>query len=434
MRARPTILPAILTSLLGATALTAQVSLKDLPEIARQRAERLRPLQVAALQPFWADFSLDYDSNQAVLDDSIAKASQLGDSMVPLLLEKLQPAQGGSVSRNLAGNCRRVLQRMDPGSFVDAISEMARGKHPIGRSEAIALLGYTNAPHSATVLSELLDQADEADRTLIIRSLRRLGAPGAAPKVVALLGSQDRRLREDVLRYLIAARANAVAATVVEALSTETEDRVLPYYIDYFRSCVTEDLAATKALLPLLQRDRIDWQDTKNLVRALATVAPRGHEATIRALAALIESSEASSLAVQAAVTMRALGQKQGIVKLKRQLDEKIRKRKRAAGLYEQRASLLFAIGDFPQAHSDYQKILDYSEGAAMTRRAYEGLIRCEARRKKIQSMVRQMKSSGMTPEDFESLAAIDPPFARVMTHDRVKSFLRQLIKDRRPK
>ena len=57
MRVRPTILPAILTSLLGATALTAQVSLKDLPEIARQRAERLRPLQVAALQPFWADFS-----------------------------------------------------------------------------------------------------------------------------------------------------------------------------------------------------------------------------------------------------------------------------------------------------------------------------------------------------------------------------------------
>lgn len=415
-------------------ALTAQVSLKDLPEVARQRAERLRPIQLAALQPFWADFALEYRNNQEVLDEAIIKASRLGDSVVPMLLEKLQPAQSGSVSSNLASNCRRVLQRMDPSSFVDAIAEMARGNHPIGRSEAIILLGYANGPQAAAVLTELLDQANDYDRTLIIRSLRRLGAPGAAPKVVTLLGSQDRRLREDILRYLIASRAGNVAKTVIQALQTESEDRVLPYYIDYFGSCVRNNLEATNALLPLLSRERIDWQDTKNLVRALAKVAPKGHDGTIRALEDLMDSSGASSLAVSAAVTMRALGQKQGIKKLKGQLDDKIRKRKREAGLYEQRASLLFAIGEFSQAHNDYEKILDYSEGAAMTRRAFEGLLKCEARRSRIQTMVKHMKASGMTPEDFQNLAASDEPFAKAMRHDRARSFLRQLIKDRRPK
>lgn len=435
MRVRSTPLLAVLASLLAVTAVTAQVSLKDIPELARQRAERLRPRQIAALEPFWADLALDYLDNQSVLDDSIKKASQLGDSVVPLLLEKLRPAQGGSVSRNLADNCRRVLRYMDPASFADALAEMARSDHTIGRSQAIMLLGYANVPQSATVLAELLDKKlDDSDRTLIIGSLRRLGAPEAAPKIVGLLGSTSRRFRQDILSYLIAARASSVVETVVQALSTEAEDRVLPFYIEYFGTCITNHAGATTVLLPLLNRERIDWQDTKNLIMALATVAPKGHDATIRKLAELIESSDASSLAVQAAVTMRALGDKQGIVRLRRKLDDKIRKRKREAGLYEQRASLLFAIDDFNHAHSDFQKILDYSEGAAMTRRAYEGLLKCEARRNKIQTMIKHMKASGMTPEEFQSLAATDAPFHKAMGHDRTKSFIRQLIKDRRPK
>lgn len=434
MRVRPTPLLAVVVSLMAATAVTAQVSLKDLPELARQRAERLRPRQIAALEPFWADFALDYRNNASVIDDSVDKAAKLGDSVVPLLLEKLQPAQGGSVSRNLAANCGRVLRRMDPGSFVDALAEMARGKHPIGRTEAIKLLGYANVPQSATVLADLLDVVDESDRTMIIRSLRILGAPQAAPKIVKLLGANDRRLREDVLRYLVAARASSVADTVVQALTTEGEDRNLPYYIDYFRACVKSHAGATTVLLPLLSRERIDWQDTKNLVIALATVAPKGDDTTIRKLAEFIDSSEASALAVQAAVTMRALGDKTGISRLNRQLDDKIRKRKREAGLYEQRASLLFAIGEYSKAHNDFDKILEYSEGAAMTRRAYEGLLKCSARRKKIQTMIREMKASGMSPEEFQNLAAKDEVFKQAMTHDRTSAFMRQLIKDRRPK
>jgi len=434
MRVRPTPLLAVLASLMAATAVTAQVSLKDLPELARQRAERLRPRQIAALEPFWADFALDYRHNASVIDDSVEKAAQLGDSVVPLLLEKLQPAQGGSVSRNLAANCGRVLRRMDPGSFVDALAEMARGKHPIGRTEAIKLLGYADVPQAATVLADLLDVVDESDRTMIILALRNLGAPQAAPKIVKLLGANDRRLRENVLRYLVAARADAVADTVVQALTTESEDRNLPYYIDYFRVCVKNHIGATTALLPLLSRERIDFQDTKNLVIALATVSPKGHGATLRKLAELIDNSEAGSLEVQAAVTMRTLGDKSGVTRLNRQLDDKIRKRKREAGLYEQRASLLFAIGEYSKAHSDYDKILEYSEGAAMTRRAFEGLLRCSARRKKIQTMIREMKTSGMSPEEFQNLAAKDEVFKQALTHDRTKSFMRQLIKDRRPK
>ena len=434
MPVRPIVLLTVLTTLLVSATSTAQISLRDLPDLARKRADRLRPLQIAALEPFWADLSLDYETNSAILDKSIAKAAKLGDSVVPLLLEKLKPTQGGALSRNLAGNCRRVLQRLDPASFVDALAEMARGKNYLAKSQSIILLGYAEVPQAATVLNDLLSSAPKELRLPIIRSLRLLRSPKGAAQIVALLGSSDSKLREEVLAYLIAAKASGVVETVIQALETEGNNRLLPSYIDYFATCASRNAAATEALLPLLDRERIDWQDTRRLVRVLATIAPKGHELTTRKLHELIDGNDTSSLAVQAAVSLRDLGDKKGVRDLNRTLDDKIRRRKREAALYEQRASLLFAIDDFTAALSDYDKILDYSEGAAMTRRAYVGLLKCESRRNKIQSIVKHMKSSGMSPEEFQDLAEQDEPFRKSIEHNRVQSFLKQLTKDRAPK
>jgi len=122
------------------------------------------------------------------------------------------------------------------------------------------------------------------------------------------------------------------------------------------------------------------------------------------------------------------------VTRLKRTLDDKLRRRKREATLYEQRARLLFAIDEFADAADDYEKIIDYAEGAAMTRRAYTGLLKSEARRRKIQNVVKHMRGSGMSPEEFDRLAAQDEPFREAMQHDRVQTFLRQLRRSRAPK
>ena len=88
MCARSNTLLATVLALSTAPAAYAQISVRDLPEVARARAERLRPKQIAALQPFWADLSLDYEENKEFLDRRIGDASRLGDSVVPMLLEK----------------------------------------------------------------------------------------------------------------------------------------------------------------------------------------------------------------------------------------------------------------------------------------------------------------------------------------------------------
>jgi tetratricopeptide (TPR) repeat protein len=414
----------------------AQVRLADVPELARQRAERLRPAQVQALEPFWGDFALAYSSSQQVLDRRIDAAAQLGDSVVPLLLEKLQPAQDTPIARNIAANCRRVLERLDPGSFVDALAELAGGSNDIARHEAIRLLGHAQVPQAARVLTDLFDRTKDEDRRLVIRSLKLLRHAGAAPKVAPMLASSDRQVREEALSYLIAARAGNVVDTVVAALSQENDPRLLPSYIDYFAACARGHEQAALALLRLLDRNKLEWQDTRSLVAALATVAPHDHEPTCRRLQQMIDGSDTSSLAVQVAVTLRALGDKQGVTRLKRTLDEQLRRpqRRREPALYEQRANLLFAIGDYGEAADDYQKIIEYTEGPVMTRRAYVGLIACEARRRRISNLIRQLKASGMTVAEIEALGQGDDVVQEILQHERVRTFLQVLAKEQAPR
>lgn len=415
--------------------LPAQIPLGELAEVARARAERARPAQEKALEPFLPDLALDYRANYQFLDRRIAEAAELGDSVVPLLLEKLTPAHNSEAARNLAGNARRVLERLDPASFVDALAELLQSRFEVTRREAIRLLGRAVTPQAERLLVDLVPNSTGEDLRLTLRSLRQHRTKAAAPAVVGLLGSGDYTLRAEVLDYLTAARAGGVADTVVDALGAEQEDRLLPRYISYFGESVRAHEGAARALVGLLG-ERLDWQDTRQLVRALATVAPKDHDATVRRLHELLEEEKTSALAVETAVTLRELGDRQGVTRLKRTLDDQLRRpnRKREASLYEQRANLLFAIEDYPDAADDYEKIIEYSGGVAMTRRAYIGLIRCEAHRRRWTQLTRAMKSSGMTAPEIEALALDDDVMKTALAQDRVQAALRQIRKAQEPK
>jgi len=421
-------------ALLGAA--SAQVPLAEVAELATARAERSRPAQQKALEPYLPDLALSYEDNRRVLDQKIAAVTALGDSVVPLLLEKLQPAAGGDAARNLAGNCRRVLENLDPASFLDALIELTNGASATARTEAIRLLGVAAAPQAATVLAGLLDVVAGDEKRVVLRALQRQKSPVAAIKAAGLLGSADRSIREDALGYLTAARATGVAPTVIDALAVEREAKLLPAYVAYFAAATTDSESAAMALLPLLDGERLDWQDGRRLVAALATVAPMDHAPTTKRLAALLDDSEPSSLSVQAAVTMRALGDKTGIIKLKRAIDELLRKprRRQEATLYDYRASLNYAIGEYADAYADYEKALEFQDGMSMTRRAYTGMIKCEAQRKRIANMIKLLEPSGLTVGEIEALGAEDADFAETLKQDKVRQALAALAKKQTPR
>jgi len=428
-------LPSLLPALLFTHVVDAQMQLANLPKLARDRAERSRPAQEKALEPFWADLALSYHENQPFLDRRIAEAAALGDSVVPLLLEKVQPAQVSDKARNLSGNCRRVLERLDPASFTDALVELANGNNEVARSEAIRLLGFANTPQSVMLLSDLLDRTAGEDKRLVLRSLRLLKAAGPAAKIVPMLASSDRQVREDVLAYLVAARPSSVVDLVVQAMSTEKENRLLPDYVAYFAAAAREHDAAAKALLPLLDRDRLDsYQEKVRLVEALATIAPRAHDPTCRKMHEILDTGDTTSLAVKAAVTLRTLGDRSGVSKLEHTLDEQIRKRRKESTLYEQRANLFMAVERFADAIADFNMIIDNTDGLAMTRRAYLGMIKCEARRKKVDNFTKAMRASGMLVAEIEAIGIDDPAVQEMLQHDKVRKDLQKLAKEQAPR
>ena len=210
---------------------------------------------MAALEPFWADLSLDYGNNREFLDRRVVEAARLGDSVVPLLLEKLQPVQSSEAAQNLAGNCRRVLERLDPGSFVDALAELTRGSSSVARSEAIRLLGFARVPQAVAVLVDLADEAvtgDAEEAASAIALLRAAGvvlgsaryascdssAAGAAPLeqcILSVLGHLQ-RFHEDRRAPVRRAAHTALQAVVLgegplqsasAALCSSLFDRVL---------------------------------------------------------------------------------------------------------------------------------------------------------------------------------------------------------------
>ena len=423
----------LLLPLLVASAGAAQVSLAEVAKLARDRAERSRPAQTKALEPYWADLALGYDDNRQLLTTRIAEIAALGDSVVPMLLEKLTPGSGGGdAARNLAGNCRRVLERLDPGSFVDALAELAASPSSTARTESIRLLGAAATPQAATLLSDLLDRVQPDEKRLVLRALRQHKSTAAAPRAAALLGSSDAGTREEALTYLAIVRATDVAPVVVAALANERDGKLLPLYVEFFAGSTKANDAVARALLPLLDRDRLDWQESRRLVQALAGIAPPGHEPTIKRLTTIVDDGDPSSLSVQAAVTLRALGEKQGVTKLKKSIDELLRKgrRKQEGQLYEHRANLHLATEDYADALADFEKVAEFQDSLAMRRRAFAGMMRCEAHRKRTTNLIKLMRTSDMTVAEIEAIGGEDAEFAEVLKQEKVKQALQAMAKD----
>lgn len=418
-----------LSPLLLVALLHSQVALADLPGLARSRAERLRPAQEQALQPFWVDLALDYRENRQFLDGKISAVAALGDGVVPLLLEKLQPVAGGGAARNLAANCRRVLEQLDPASFLDALAELIAGKNEVARREAIVLVGHAASPRAVQILADVLAQGIPEERVSVLEGLARLRAASVSKQVAPMLSSADRRLREAVLDYLVLAAPRDVVDTVLQALATESEDRLLPLYIEYLAAAAPEHDAAARALLPLLNRERLARADIRRLVQVLAVIAPRNHEPTVRRMHEFLDGGDLGALGLQASLTLRALGDKTGVKKLQGALTDQLKRpqRRKDASLYELRGNLMFAIEEYRDAGDDYEKALEFSDSTQLRRRVLWQLVRCEAHRRRWSEMLKHLKDLQPSYEELRDLADKDPAVQEGLQQDRLRSFVQGL-------
>jgi hypothetical protein len=412
------------------SALAAQATgLAELARVARERSEAQRPAQLAALAPYLQDLALRYRDNRELLDKRIAQVAELGDAIVPLLLEKLVPADGSQEARNLAENSARVLAHLDPGSFVDALLELIDSQDETTRRSAVRLLGRTGERAATRALARVLPKLPEAELLEALDALTQLGHPEAAEAAATRLTAGSVKVREAALGYLTRAKSPAGADAALAKLATEPDAVLALHYARYFASTTPGHAGAADLLVRYLQHSELDVEQQAELVRALARIAPPEHAATVQGLERIVESGE-PALAIDAAVALRDLGEKRGLRLLFDRLDDAVAKRKREAQPWEQRGDAFVAIGKLPEAARDYEEATKHARGSAMLRAAlWLKIARCEARRGRWAQFRRAVNEGQLTRGQLEREARIDREFAQALEDRAIQRFLEGLPK-----
>ena len=411
--------------------LVGQVSLAELPALARARAETQRAAGEKALTPFWADLALEYKGNEKFLDRRIEEVAALGEAVAPMLLEKLAPPKGGTEARQLAANCRRVLERMDTSAFVDALVELAAGPNETGRVEGIRLLGATASPRAATALDAMVATSEPEERALVVLALARLRAVASTPRIVALLGAENRKDRESALDFLVAVRPVGAVDPALAAMAREKDAKLLQLYAHFLGLTAREHDGAARALLGLLDTGTLDATDTRLLVESLARVAPAGHKPTVERLLTILDADEAGALTLEACTTLKALGDRSGLEKTFRNINKQLAepRRKRDASLYELRGNLYFAVEKWSDALDDFEKAVAYSDSRSLSRRSLTMMARIEAHRRKWTAVLKNLQAAEVGAADVENLCRQDPAVQEAFQQDALKAWLASLAK-----
>lgn len=404
--------------------------LSDIPALARARNERLRPKVEGALKPYLGDLAMDYGiaSNKAYLDRRLQEIAALGDGIVPLLLEKLRPTEGTPDELHIAANSARVLERLGPAGFVQPLIELARGDNAVGRGLAIPLLGASGHADAGRFLENALPTLPKSHQPAAVRALQALGRRSAATAVADLLDTTSMALRGACLAFLAELGGATHKKVVLTALRNETQDDLFPLYLAFLRAHAAGDADAASVLLGLLDSGRLIPPRRTDVVRALAVVAPKDHDATTDKLRALIASGELRALGRACAITMLALGDKTGRKELLEGLDADVRKNPKVPLVVANRGEALFEFESWNDAIRDFKEALKLARSSTMKREFSLWIARAYVRQSQARRAAVALREGGVSKADIETAAEDDPVFKEALGENSdLRALLREL-------
>ncbi len=418
----------LLAAVLAVSATAQEIRLGDVPALAAARAERQRPAQLAALEPFLHDLKLDHDRSKQVVDDAIDKVMKLGDGIIPLLLERLSPAAATPDDLNLADNSARILARLEPETFVEALIDLARGDDTVARRHALELLGRVDdARARETIAAVYPSLSDPQDQRIALRAAERQKSPLLRDAAVDLASSTDTDTRSVAVRYLASIADPTVKDTMLAVFAKERDDHIVGACLDYFAATAKADPAVTDAIVAAITAGRLDGDRLIRTITALRTIAPEDHREARRVLREILERGTTGPLGIATALTLDALGDARADRILFDQLDERVKRRRTDPDVYVDRAEAYIAFDRWRDAIRDYELAIRYTNSRSRRGVYYLQIARCEAHRDSVTRMVRALEDSELGAETIRREAAKDPVFAEAVAKDSVSRFLDKL-------
>jgi tetratricopeptide (TPR) repeat protein len=402
-------------------------SVADLTQLARYRAAKRRPAIESKLEPFLANLALDPKQNAEFLADQYVEIANLGEGVVPLLLERLKPRTPSPADANTAENAQRVLARFDVDDFLEPVLELVENDRELGRMLALRLIGGSRRPHTVDVLLQVFDELNPLELREAIVAARSIGSPRLAAAAAKHLSSKDPQLKRLVLQYLTTVRAAVVVPDIRAMLGdSQVPNSLKTEALEFLCETVTEtDVATAHAMLPMLQETGVRYEVRVRVAEALARIAPEEDEKTVEALAALIPA-DLHELAIASAKTREVLGDRRARRQLFTELEGLIRQDQTAAN-YARRGDAWFAFEEWGKAADDYERAARassigsdkyYLRMAASYARAGRGS----------QALASLRRIDEMQPDLLrDSAIATDPALAEVIRSDAGERFLRGL-------
>ncbi|MCA8957927.1 MAG: hypothetical protein KDC87_17765 [Planctomycetes bacterium] len=408
------------------------VSLTQLTEIAKSRSERIRPELLKKLAPHLEVLSKDREREWVAIDAASAEVVKLGDTIIPLLLEKLDPRSGRPEERNLARNCAGILAKLDPASFVDALIDILEGERYDSETLVVPLLGLSGSPRAGEALTRMMDRADPRQKALILQALAKLNYRSAALVVAKQLPFAEERLNSAAVAYLEQVAAPVVVPEVRRVLKAAKLPSQIMLYARLLGRCSKEDIESADVLLEFFKNTKLDRVQLGEVARILGTVAPVGHDPTIERLRSVIKESEnPGDLELDCAITLRRMGDKQGPEKLRAALISRTRspKTKRQFIYWNYLGDYYLAFDQPKQAATAFRKAYDNAQGENVRTMLQIKLARAEARQSHWTQVRNALRDSRGSLSALQQELTKHPELAEAAKHRPVKEFLESFPK-----
>lgn len=402
-------------------------------ETLQQLLERLKKLRdgaqgelANAVDPLLAAFDSDAQVRRIQgLEATRDKLIALGSEVVPRVLPLIDPGSaGGDAEKLRARFATDVLVALPTRAITDKLVDVVRGGTLDGKRNALRVLAVTPEPERvSSMLAQFFRSVQGPVREDVLVTLVRIGGPENEKVLSESLADPNPEIVRFALHALADVKAAALAPRVQKLIANRREaaqyvDALLGYYGSVPAAI---EKPVVEGFLALAQ----DFSLSRDVrARILAALAGWGDKfdsklkTEVRRMAASPERETKEG----ALILLYQIGDKSARKELLADYDEQIERNKNWATTYEQRATVLYRMGEWRDAEKDYRQAitLGNKDVRAQLDQSYIGLARCQAQQNKLKDAVKTLESAPVSLKQLNELAR-DPAFAKLVENPKFR-------------
>ncbi len=359
------------------------------------------------------------------LEDARDKLIALGSEVVPRLAPLIDPGPSASDADKLRAHyVTDVLVALPARSITDKLVETLRGGSLDGKRNALRVLSVTPEPERvSSILAQYFRSVQGQVREDVLVTLVRIGGPENEKVLGEALADANPEVVRFALRALAEARSIALAPRVQKLLSNRKEaaayvDALIVYYAAVPAAI---DKSVLLGMVVLAQDFSLSRDVRARILTALAGWGDK-FDSDLKREVKRMASSPDRETKEGALVLLYQIGDKSARKELLADYDDQIERNKNWANSYEQRANVLYRLGEWRDAQRDYQQAITLGnrDVRAQLDQAYIGLARCQAQQNKLKDAMTTLERAPISLKQLTELAR-DPAFQKLVENPKYR-------------